>query len=680
MKIPGIISLDFNFHAHQTFALLLAVGLASPSPILRAVDVPERSLPIHGPFEVSLGNLSNSTGGLSANSEAPSLVGTSGSSTTSVEIEPPGPQTPEPTAKFLASTTLGGLDPGIAAGNKYLLVSDNAHGIAVYEKTGKLLGPKPGDIFPNPFSIWSLFSKVKADIDPQLNYPKGLPPGFASNSGIAEYGDVRIMFDSYRKRFWIYAQAKNLPPWKKDIDAQTIIDFPSVKLARRNKAAVAVSKTEDPRDGFFTYWWNETIHNGDCNKFEGCSDPVFKTSGEGADYPRIGISPKSFVAAVGVNRRDPTFKTNTVERANAWGDGCESTFTQDGQTFNHCGPFYAHLMVVDADPLSEGCAGPKHNGIAKCAAGRSFGLFVDAKNFLTDRSEDGDFACSMTRGVRPVVMHGPVTSADALFVNNFIDRNGQAMKSRIAVLESESTELSEKLKHAAFGQIANLTAQIVERQAEIAKLKERRHYITAWSLVGDNLVPRLYPIRRFTYDNAQDWKFVLNASFRDGKLYGTFQECWPDVPGCLWSVRVLRVNTLSEKTEIDRTFGGRNKIDDKPSQLFDYGYPGIEANKIGDMVLVYTRYPVDNPQHEEVRFSVWPHNEPDIRPSRLLQAAEADHPNPDWNPGTDTAGIAVDPSDDERVWIAQTFAAKDKAGNPYKRIAVGRVFGSNAKH
>jgi hypothetical protein len=475
------------------------------------------------------------------------------------------------------------------------------------------------------------------------------------------------MFDSYRKRFWIYAQAKNSPPW----DAETIKDSPVVKLARRNKAAVAISKTEDPRDGFFTYWWNETIHNGDCNKFEGCSDPVFKTSGEGADYPRIGISPKYFVAAVGVNRRDPTFKTDTKKRAKAW-DECESTFTQDGQPFNHCGPFYAHLMVVDADQLSEGC---KQSG-AKCAAGRSFGLFVDAKNYLTDRIENGDFCCGSTRGVRPVVMHGKVTSADAMWVNNFIDRSGQAMKSTIAVLESEIKDLSEKLKSAGWEKVSELTAKLVEKQAEIAKLKERRHYLTVWSLVGDNLVPKLYPIGRFTNDDPNnDYKIVISSSFREpGKLYATFHQCWPGATECLSSVRVLRVNTLSEKTEIDRTFGGRNSLDDNPSQLFHYAYPGIEANKFGDMVLVYTRYSVDDPKRMEVRFSSWLHTEPDIRPSRLLQAAEADYTHV-----TDTSGIAVDPSDDEGVWIAQIFAAKDKAGFP-KRIAVGRVFGSSAKH
>jgi len=235
-------------------------------------------------------------------------------------------------------------------------------------------------------------------------------------------------------------------------------------------------------------------------------------------------------------------------------------------------------MVVDADQLSEGC---KQSG-AKCAAGRSFGLFVDAKNYLTDRTEDGDFCCGSTRGVRPVVMHGNVTSADAMWVNNFIDRSGQAMKSTIAGLESEIKELSEKLKSAGWEKVSELTAKLVEKQAEIAKLKERRHYLTVWSLVGDNLVPKLYPIGRFTNDDPHnDYKIVISSSFREpGKLYATFHQCWPGATGCLSSVRVLRVNTLSEKTEIDRTFGGRNSLDDNPSQLFHYVIPELRQTNL----------------------------------------------------------------------------------------------------
>ncbi len=109
--------------------------------------------------------------------------------------------------------------------------------------------------------------------------------------------------------------------------------------------------------------------------------------------------------------------------------------------------------------------------------------------------------------------------------------------------------------------------------------------------------------------------------YRDGKLYATFQQpvVWKSLGGnSLWSIRALRINTLNGMIEIDRTFGGRNKFDDKPGARFDYQLPGIEANNDGDMVLVYVRSSTGLPQ--EVRFSLWDHDEKDIRPSRLLRA------------------------------------------------------------
>jgi hypothetical protein len=218
-----------------------------------------------------------------------------------------------------------------------------------------------------------------------------------------------------------------------------------------------------------------------------------------------------------------------------------------------------------------------------------------------------------------------VHSADAYFVNNFIDRSGKEPKSRLVL----------------------------------------------WSLVGDDLIPTIYRIRPFTYDSYNDWKFVLNASYRNGNLYATFNECWPNFKdGCMLSARLLRINTLNSQTEIDRTFGVNSKLDDKSSDRFHYRFPAIEANKNGDIVMVYSRYSIDKPQSQEVRFSVWYQNESDIRPSRRLHAAEAVGA---W--GTDTAGIAVDPADDNAIWIAHIFAAKNSAGNGYRRIAVGKVFG-----
>ncbi len=669
-----------------TFAKLIVLGLIISASLVYAAShsrasgiayspgpppspsVPKKGLPIHGPFDVSSANLGASGGGSgSAEDGSPASVpvisGKAGGAG-----ESSGPQTPKPMVSFLDTAGLAGGDPGVAVSNGFVLVSDERNGIALYDKAGSPLGPKPGTNFPNPFAISSLFAQVQTDVNSGLIAPSGLPPGFSMK--LKTYGDVRIMFDSYRKRFWIYAMLKSdgYP------DAAQFVKYPALKLTRRDKAAVAVSKTEDPRDGFYTYWWNETIHNGECNVPAGCSDPVFKSSGEGADYPSIGMSPKYFLASIGVNRRDPTFKTDSVQSAQDWID-CKSPFTENGQTFKHCGPFYVNLMVADADALASGCSVRK-NGPPQCAAGRAFPLFVDANNYITDRTEDGsDFTTNMARGVKPVVMHGPQT-ADGYFVNNFIDRpDNQATKSKIAGLETEIKDLSKALNGASLAQMPALAQQITKKQAEIAALKKTRYDLVVWSLVGDTLVPTLYPITSFTFDHFYDWRIVLNASARDGKLYSTFNQCWPGVTDkCYLSIRVLRVNTLTGKTEIDRIFGLNSTVDDKPSDRFHYSFPGIEVNKHGDMVIVYTRYSADKAQHLEVRYSVWYHDEADIRPSRLLKGGESDYAT-GTNLGTDTAGVAVDPSDDEAIWVAQSFAAKDDYGNGYRRIAVGRVFG-----
>ncbi len=642
--------------------------------------VPERALRIHGPFTVGAADLNPANGGAptSPNAPRPSGGGTHHHPDDGTG-EPPGPQTPPATSAFVDVAGLGGIDPGIAAGDRYVLVCDNATGLAFYDKTGKLLGPKsPGSPFANPFSVFSLFSQVKADIDPQLNYPPGLPPGFnvAHGNGISAYGDVRVMFDPYRKRFWIYAMAKNEIP----TDSPSVIKFPAIKMARRDKAAVAVSLTEDPRDGFLTYWWNNTVHNGESNVPAGGPDPVFKTSGEGADYPSLGISPKYFLATIGVNRRDPTFQTKTDKQVKAW-LACQTTFVADGQTFDYCGPFYIHMMVVDAEALVGACKGGKPG--KPCADGRSFGLFVNARNFVTDRTDSGDFYTNMARGVKPVVMHGlPPTdhATDAYFANNFIERGGDpATKAKLADLKAKVKDLQRQIADAPPARAADLSAKILEKDVEILKLEKElgpKYYVVLWSLEGNSLTPAAYPIRPFAIDGYNDWKFVLNACFRKGNLYAAFQDCFHDPDGnCLQAIRAIRVNTLSGKTEVDRTFGLNNPIDDKPTDRFSYEFPAIEANKHGDMVLVYARSSATLKRSQEVRFSVWYHNESDIRPSRLLHAGEAPYSATEFGRGTDTAGISVDPSDDESIWIAQIFAAKEGSGNGTNRIAFGKVFG-----
>src|SRR5262249_14916434 len=159
-------------------------------------------------------------------------------------------------------------------------------------------------------------------------------------------------------------------------------------------------------------------------------------------------------------------------------------------------------------------------------------LFVDAQNFVTDRTEDGDFYAGMARGVKPVVMHGPPPAghaADAYFANNFIRRgDNAATKAKIAALQADIKALQKDLNTAAPGQKSVLANQIKAKEAQIAALKRElgpKHYMVLWSLTGNALTPTLYPIRPFTIDRFDDWKFVLNASYRNGNLYATFQDC-----------------------------------------------------------------------------------------------------------------------------------------------------------
>ena len=129
---------------------------------------------------------------------------------------------------------------------------------------------------------------------------EGFPP---SSSGYNFY-DLRMIFDAYRKRFWITALTANNGP------GSTV---PSL--------VCAVSQSEDPLDGFYVYWW----------------DSVATASGSGyqpgdtSDYDCIGISEHVLVQTNKVNKSDGTFKN--------W-----------------------RVVLRDADQMAKGLPGPKVNG------------------------------------------------------------------------------------------------------------------------------------------------------------------------------------------------------------------------------------------------------------------------------------------------------------------------------
>ncbi|MGE5100337.1 MAG: CARDB domain-containing protein, partial [Deltaproteobacteria bacterium] len=126
----------------------------------------------------------------------------------------------------------------------------------------------------------------------------------------------------------------------------------------------------------------------------------------------------------------------------------------------------------------------------------------------------------------------------------------------------------------------------------------------------------------------------------------------------------------------ERVFGLNNPLEDDLSAVFSYGWPVVETNHAGDIVLAYVR--TGDTADPEIRFSTWMHSEADIRPSRLLKGGEKPYAlswaSPGPLPWADTGGICVDPFDDTAVWFAHCYADSHSKDGNYA-IQVGKVFG-----
>src|SRR5215831_14641387 len=133
-------------------------------------------------------------------------------------------------------------DTQIAVSSTHVVVTARAV-IAFYDKTGSLLQSISTRNFFAPLNLQSQF-------------------------GIDSYYDTRAIFDSYRNRFWMGALTYNSAHFS-DVN-------------RHDVFVVAVSKTENPFDGWYYYWWDAVAHYGISG------DPVFQP-GDAADYPSLGI-------------------------------------------------------------------------------------------------------------------------------------------------------------------------------------------------------------------------------------------------------------------------------------------------------------------------------------------------------------------------------------------------------
>jgi hypothetical protein len=162
----------------------------------------------------------------------------------------PLPNTPAPTKSWQATLQGKGgypADAQIAVSKSHVIVS-NRQVMRYYDKNGNALGNQIGS---NAF------------------FTAGLNLKDAAGNAINVFNDLRCIFDSYRKRFWVtayaYSSAANVPLSK-----------------QRSYIPMAVSKTQNPLDGWYFYYTDGAAQQGNANS-------SIWQPGDAPDYPIIGI-------------------------------------------------------------------------------------------------------------------------------------------------------------------------------------------------------------------------------------------------------------------------------------------------------------------------------------------------------------------------------------------------------
>jgi hypothetical protein len=228
----------------------------------------------------------------------------------------------------------GNIDPQIAASDKSYLVVGMRQSVWFYDKAGRpLLKRKPSisrtEKPPTaPGSPLATFGEIKlcdlfAPMIPDVNRHLGLPTqktdaeghritvrnGYGINCDAKTGGmqppnwqsdrdfywpddeiyDARVMWDEFHKRFWIVGLFKNSntvafpdPATEDPMMLRPATRSANVRSARRALLAIAVSKTDDPRDGWRLGWTWGVPGESACPACPGF----------GSDYLAMGISSK----------------------------------------------------------------------------------------------------------------------------------------------------------------------------------------------------------------------------------------------------------------------------------------------------------------------------------------------------------------------------------------------------
>lgn len=541
-------------------------------------------------------------------------------------------------------------DPNIAVSKTHIVVT-NGTVIRFLTKAGDPLDQNPnGTPFPATINAAEFFKWFFNPNDPNnMNTWLNLPPGLQCDPAIYPWGswaspwgggvaeadkpkvanclhtiyDARVIYDDFRDRFWIVASVRN-----GGHSSYMDLADPVQRSGRRDFLLVAVSSSGDPRGGWWMYPFPSTLDTGACNDIgsDPGPPPICPGSryrpGDAADYPSIGISEDYFVYTIGVVSRNP------------W-----TTMPATG---------YTNIVAADADQLaSGGCPSTCSWSYGRMSVSFGPSLTIDPWRHAT----------------QPSVQHDGMSGWTTLAAND----PGLGSLLLLGFRASEGP-IAPPL-HARIVPVAPTgVPHNMPQKPESPVTDPQKVYIT-------NL-----------------GRMALKAAARQNDLWATWQDCkaWGQSSSCTPSTRVVGIDAVSLLESplagpcsecqtgvfFDKAAGGRRLLD-PPGAYASYGMPAVEVNEDRDLAVVSVRS--GGHLFPEAVYHAKLGTSQGFEPEGLLKAgtfplgvnATAED---DTSVNLDTAGAAVDPRDDNGIWIYHGYSRKS-GGAGIPGFAIGKLFG-----
>jgi hypothetical protein len=228
----------------------------------------------------------------------------------------------DPANKIKGTPALGGTpsDPQIAVSSSHVVVGANDR-LFFYTKNG----------WPYPSGKNSLVLSGKGGLFQPLidvTLANGPKLGLTEKGQIDNFNDLRVIFDPFRKRFWVAATGTCRSKVDTDGDgtADTKCALALPEERRRMVIGLAVSVDENPTHGWHRYWWNAAVGWGSGN------EPY--VPGDLGDYPTLGVNATTVDVSVVVVGTKGTEKT--------------------GREYAHVALYRAGDMVAGVGPTIDG--------------------------------------------------------------------------------------------------------------------------------------------------------------------------------------------------------------------------------------------------------------------------------------------------------------------------------------